>query len=70
MLEFADNIKNETYKPDKKSQPVPESQSGLVTELVGSNFYDFVSKNETDVAVLYYTPWCKYCNQTLFDLWD
>ena len=43
MMEFADKIiLNDDFKPDKLSQPVPETQSGPVTEIVGSNFYDFV----------------------------
>jgi len=62
MIDWAEAIKNETLKPDKRSQPVPETQEGLVTELVGSNFYEFVTNNETDVFVLYYTTWCEKCN--------
>lgn len=70
MLDFAAQIKNESFVPPKKSEPVPETQSGLVTELVGSTFYDFVKRNETDVVVLYYNPGCELCNQTIHDIWD
>lgn len=70
MVEWANKIKSDDMKPDVRSQPVPEASSGPVTELVGSNFYEFVTKNETDVFVLYYTNWCQYCNQSMFEKWD
>lgn len=51
------------------SKPIPDKTyyAGEVVELVGNNFYEFVSNKEKDVFVLYYVPWCQYCNQTIFD---
>jgi len=43
ILEFADHLKNKTSKPELITEPVPETQTGPVTEIVGSNFYEFVT---------------------------
>lgn len=43
--------------PQLKSQPIPETQEGDVTELVGLNFEEVVFDDSKDVFVEFYASW-------------
>ena len=45
-------------EPVLKSQPIPENNNGPVFEVVGKNFNELVIKNDKDVLLLFYAPWC------------
>jgi protein disulfide-isomerase A1 len=61
-------IKGE-YKGFKKSQPIPESNDGPVTVLVGKTFEQIVNDAEKDVFVEFYAPWCGHC-KNLAPVWE
>lgn len=48
-------------KPAIKSEPIPETQQGPVTVIVGHTYDDLVINNEKDVLVDYYTQSCAPC---------
>jgi thioredoxin-like negative regulator of GroEL len=45
-----------------KSQPLPSSNEGPVTEVVGLNWKSVVLNPDKDVFVNFYAPWCPYSN--------
>lgn len=46
-----------------KSEPVPETNPGPVFKLVGKKFEEEVIKNDQDVLVKFYAPWCGHCKK-------
>nr|XP_039271596.1 protein disulfide-isomerase A3-like [Styela clava] len=44
-----------------KSEPVPESQDGPVTVVVGESFDQIVNDQNKDVLIEFYAPWCGHC---------
>lgn len=48
-------------EPSIKSEPIPEKQEGAVTVVVAKNYDEVVLKNEKDVLVEFYAPWCGHC---------
>lgn len=57
------------YKSYRKSEPVPEDNSGPVTVLVGDNFEQIVNDATKNVFVEFYAPWCGHCKK-LSPIWD
>jgi protein disulfide-isomerase A1 len=55
--------------PQLKSQPIPETQEGDVTELVGLNFEEVVFDDSKDVFVEFYASWCGHCKR-LKPIWE
>lgn len=43
------------------SEPIPAPNSDIVQKIVTKNFEEFVLKNNRDVLVLFWTPWCGHC---------
>ncbi|KAK0645410.1 hypothetical protein B0T16DRAFT_457446 [Cercophora newfieldiana] len=52
-------------QPAIKSQPIPETQTGPIVEVVGLSYDDIVLDPKKDVLVEFYTPWCGPCKALL-----
>jgi len=66
---WIDSILDGSLKPHLKSDPVPESNDGPVTVVVGSEFEKIVMDPTKDVLVKYYAPWCGHCKK-LAPVWE
>ncbi|ETI21741.1 hypothetical protein G647_08088 [Cladophialophora carrionii CBS 160.54] len=60
---FVQGILNGDIAAEIKSQPVPEAQDGPVTIVVGQTFDELVLRNQADVLLYYYAPWCSHCKK-------
>ncbi|KAJ5312900.1 hypothetical protein N7508_003730 [Penicillium antarcticum] len=61
VAKFIKNVLDGKVEPSIKSEPIPETQEGSVTVVVGRNYKDVVIDNEKDVLVEFYAPWCGHC---------
>ncbi|KAI8803172.1 thioredoxin-like domain-containing protein [Cladochytrium replicatum] len=66
---FVKSIVDGTLEPSLKSAPVPESNDGPVTVVVGSTFEQIVLDTTKDVFIELYAPWCGHCKK-LAPIWD
>jgi protein disulfide isomerase family A protein 3 len=60
--EFLTQLAAGELEPYMKSEPVPDTQ-GNVKVAVAKNFDELVTKNEKDVLVEFYAPWCGHCKK-------
>eukprot|EP01090_Pellita_catalonica_P004087 TRINITY_DN13930_c0_g1_i1.p1 TRINITY_DN13930_c0_g1~~TRINITY_DN13930_c0_g1_i1.p1 ORF type:complete len:478 (-),score=117.22 TRINITY_DN13930_c0_g1_i1:124-1557(-) len=60
---WLDGIVSGDVKPHFKSAPIPESNDGPVTILVGNSFQELVIDSDKNVLVEFYAPWCGHCKQ-------
>src|SRR3546814_18683305 len=66
----ADKFFKGDLKPSLKSEaPAPEDTTGAVKVVKGSTFEDLVIKNNKNVFVEFYAPWCGHCKK-LAPIWD
>jgi protein disulfide-isomerase A1 len=66
---FLEGVATGAIKPHFKSEPIPETQEGPVTVLVGNSFQSVVLDSDNDVFVEFYAPWCGHCKH-LAPIWD
>ncbi|KAF2862194.1 protein disulfide isomerase [Piedraia hortae CBS 480.64] len=59
--QFLDDFVAGKLEPSIKSEPIPDKQDGPVTIVVAKNYQDVVIKNDKDVLVEFYAPWCGHC---------
>eukprot|EP01130_Rhizamoeba_saxonica_P016440 TRINITY_DN75_c0_g2_i1.p1 TRINITY_DN75_c0_g2~~TRINITY_DN75_c0_g2_i1.p1 ORF type:complete len:481 (+),score=147.03 TRINITY_DN75_c0_g2_i1:69-1511(+) len=60
---FYNSAKAGTYPVFVKSEPIPESNDGPVTVIVGKTFNDIVADKSKNVLVEFYAPWCGHCKK-------
>lgn len=58
---FVEDFVAGKIEPSIKSEPIPEKQDGPVTVVVAKNYEDLVMKNDKDVLLEFYAPWCGHC---------
>lgn len=58
---FVEDFSAGKIEPSLKSEPVPETQEGPVTVVVGKNYEDIVLDDAKDVLIEFYAPWCGHC---------
>jgi len=62
LAAFVDSSRDGSYKSYVKSEPIPESNDGPVTVVVGKEFDSIVLSNK-DVLIEFYAPWCGHCQK-------
>ena len=61
ILKFVEDWENNKLKPHLKSADEPKENNGDVFVVVGKTFEKEVLKNDKDVMLLFYAPWCGHC---------
>ncbi|THH15505.1 hypothetical protein EW146_g4993 [Bondarzewia mesenterica] len=69
VKEWVDLFNAGKLEPQLKSQPIPETQSEAVYNLVGKEFEKVVLDDSKDVFVEFYASWCGHCKR-LKPTWD
>jgi len=60
---FMTDLKAGDLEPYLKSEAIPDNEGKGVKVAVAKNFDDLVMKNEKDVLVEFYAPWCGHCKK-------
>lgn len=59
---FVADLEEGSLEAYVKSEPVPESNDGPVIIAVGKNYEEVVTKNDKDILIEFYAPWCGKCH--------
>ncbi|XP_067138562.1 protein disulfide-isomerase A4-like [Centruroides vittatus] len=63
LQQFINDVKEGNVSPHIKSLPAPKNNKGPVITVVGSTFDSLVTKNEKDILLEFYAPWCQHCKK-------
>ncbi|KAJ8107602.1 hypothetical protein ONZ43_g6684 [Nemania bipapillata] len=58
---FVEDFSTGKIEPSLKSEPIPETQEGPVTVVVGKTYEEIVLDDSKDVLIEFYAPWCGHC---------
>merc|ERR1712059_139405 len=61
--DFMTQLEAGNLEPYLKSESVPDNSANAVKVAVAKNFEELVTKNEKDVLVEFYAPWCGHCKK-------
>jgi protein disulfide-isomerase A1 len=61
IASFVDDFSAGKIEPSLKSEPIPETQEGPVTVVVGKTYEEIVLDDSKDVLIEFYAPWCGHC---------
>lgn len=63
LEKFIKDLEEDNLEPYLKSEPIPESNDGPVKVAVGKNYDELVWKNDRDILIEFYAPWCGHCKK-------
>jgi len=63
LKDFLTQLEAGNLEPYLKSEAVPDNSANAVKVAVAKNFDELVTKNEKDVLVEFYAPWCGHCKK-------
>ena len=63
IINFIKDWEDNKLKRSLKSEKEPKNNKGNVKIVVGKTFEKEVIKNDKDVMVLFYAPWCNHCKE-------
>ncbi|KAI1120923.1 protein disulfide-isomerase [Nemania abortiva] len=61
ISKFVEDFAAGKIEPSLKSEPIPETQEGPVTVVVGKTYEEIVLDDTKDVLIEFYAPWCGHC---------
>lgn len=60
---FVKKFLDGSLEPHLKSEALPEKNDGPVKVAVAQNFEELVTKNDKDILIEFYAPWCGHCKK-------